>query len=171
MALDDERARTQELREGLLRAIQDFFDTHIAEDVALPAAPEQHLQLATAVLFVSMVRADHEVRSDEHRVLVQAVQGLLGLDAERAGRLIRLAETDENRLLPLHHFVGQLRDWLSHEQKKRTLVGLWRLAYADAELQGHEEYLVRKVAELLGLGTADLVQTKIEAREASLGDP
>jgi uncharacterized tellurite resistance protein B-like protein len=43
-----------------------------------------------------------------------------------------------------------------------------QLAFADAELVGHEEYFVRKVAESLGLTTADLVETKVQAREAFL---
>jgi uncharacterized tellurite resistance protein B-like protein len=167
---DDERARTQELREGLLRAIQDFLDTHLPPSATAAVPPEQHLQLATAVLFLSMVRADHEIRQDEHRVLVRAVRDVLGLGDERALSLIRLAEQDETRLTPLSEFVCQLRDWLPYEQKKNTLEGLWRLAYADAELQGHEEYLVRKVADLLGLSTADLMETKIRAREAFLAD-
>jgi len=45
---------------------------------------------------------------------------------------------------------------------------MWQLAFADAELAGQEEYFVRKVAGSLGLTTADLVETKILAREAFL---
>ena len=46
----------------------------------------------------------------------------------------------------------------------------WRIAFADAELAGHEEYLVRKIANQLGLSTADLVETKVRAREEFLRD-
>ena len=42
---------------------------------------------------------------------------------------------------------------------------LLALLFADAELAGHEEYLVRKIAGQLGLTTADLVETKVRARE------
>ena len=47
---------------------------------------------------------------------------------------------------------------------------LWRVAYADAELAGQEEYLVRKVSEHLGLATADLIETKLRARDEFLKD-
>jgi len=43
------------------------------------------------------------------------------------------------------------------------------LAFADADLAGHEEYFVRKVSQSLGLSRADLIETKILAREAFLG--
>ena len=35
----------------------------------------------------------------------------------------------------------------------------------EPQLQGNEEYLVRKIAEHIGLKTADLVETKLHARE------
>ena len=56
------------------------------------------------------------------------------------------------------------------EQKRQLVESLWRIAYADAELAGHEEYLVRKIAGQLGLSTADLVETKVRAREEFLKD-
>ena len=51
------------------------------------------------------------------------------------------------------------------QQKRQLVESLWRIAFADAELATHEEYLVRKIAGQLGLSTADLVETKIRARE------
>jgi len=53
----------------------------------------------------------------------------------------------------------------SIDQKRGLVESLWRIAFADAELAGHEEYLVRKIAGQLGLTTADLVETKVRARE------
>jgi uncharacterized tellurite resistance protein B-like protein len=53
-------------------------------------------------------------------------------------------------------------------QKRRLVEALWRIAFADAELAGHEEYLVRKIAGKLNLSTADLMETKLQAREKFL---
>jgi uncharacterized tellurite resistance protein B-like protein len=172
MAGEDENARAQELCEGLLRAIRTFLDEHVAPGPGAPAAPaDQHLQLATAVLFFAMVRADHEIRQDEHQMLVRALRDVLGLGTERALSLIRLAEQGDAQLAPLSEYLNELRRWLPYEQKKRILEALWRLAYADAELQGHEEYLARKVADLLDLSKADLMETKVRAREAFFDAP
>jgi uncharacterized tellurite resistance protein B-like protein len=56
----------------------------------------------------------------------------------------------------------------TREEKRQLVLSLWRIAFADAELAGHEEYLVRKIAHQLGLATADLIETKVQAREAFL---
>ena len=58
----------------------------------------------------------------------------------------------------------------SADVKKKVVHALWRVAYADAELAGQEEYLVRKVSEHLGLATADLIETKLRARDEFLKD-
>ena len=42
---------------------------------------------------------------------------------------------------------------------------MWAVASSDAELKAHEEYLVRKVAEMLHVPFEDFVAAKIDARE------
>jgi uncharacterized tellurite resistance protein B-like protein len=66
------------------------------------------------------------------------------------------------------HRALELARGCSTGQKHRLVEALWRIAFADAELAGHEEYLVRKIAVQLGLSTADLVETKVRAREGFL---
>jgi uncharacterized tellurite resistance protein B-like protein len=56
----------------------------------------------------------------------------------------------------------------ARRQKRQLVESLWRIAFADAELAAHEEYLVRKIAGQLGLSTADLVETKVGTQEGFL---
>jgi len=125
------------------------------------------LQLATAILFLQMIAADRESKHDEHQALITAVSTSLRMDGQEAVTLIRLAE--KHVKTPLPQLVQALRDRCTPAQLKSVVTSLWQLAFADADLAGHEEYFVRKIAESLGLSTADLVETKILAREAALG--
>jgi len=43
---------------------------------------------------------------------------------------------------------------------------MWRVAFADAQILAHEEYLIRKVSELLNVPLADFLEAKIRARDA-----
>jgi uncharacterized tellurite resistance protein B-like protein len=157
----------EELRLELVAAMRDCLESAHAEPA--PASfSDRQLQLAAAVLFLQMVRADLEHRQDEHRALQGAVERVLGLDQDAAAAVIRLAEERVKTSAAFHEFVAVVKRRCSLEQKKQLLHGLWRLAYADAELQGHEDYLVRKTAELLDLATPDLIETKLAAREAFL---
>jgi uncharacterized tellurite resistance protein B-like protein len=117
---------------------------------------------------VSVVRVDRASRQDEHRALERALSRALDLEAEEAVVVARAAEEAVTRGAS---FAGTLRDLESGctvNQKRRLVEALWRIAFADAELAGQEEYLVRKIAGKLNLTTADLMETKVRAREKFL---
>ena len=156
----------ESLRAELVREIQDFLDHEWPRAAGEGAAviTERRLQLAAAVLMVSVVRADHESRQDEHRVLALALARALDLAEDEAGVVVRAAEEAIDRGVRFAAVLERLSE-CSIDQKRRLVESLWRIAFADAELAGHEEYLVRKIAGQLGLTTADLVETKVRARE------
>jgi uncharacterized tellurite resistance protein B-like protein len=157
----------ERLKAELVREIKEFLDREWPKAVSRGAATigERRLQLASAVLMVSVVRADLESRQDEHRALERAVGRALGLHEEAAALVVRVAEEALARGVSFGALLQQIASECSLEQKRQLVESLWRIAFADAELAGHEEYLVRKVAGQLGLSTADLVETKVRARE------
>ena len=131
---------------------------------------QRRLQLASAVLMVSVVRADLESRQEEHHALQRAVGRALDLHEEAAALVVRVAEEALAQGISFGALLQQIESECSLDQKRQLVESLWRIAFADAELAGHEEYLVRKVANKIGLSTADLVETKVRAREDFLRD-
>jgi uncharacterized tellurite resistance protein B-like protein len=160
------------LKAELLQEIQEFIDKQWPKIVGEEARVigRRRLQLAAAVLMVSVVRADRESRQDEHRALERAVGRALDLHADAAALVVRVAEDAVARGVSFGGLLLQLRDECTPEQKQQLVESLWRIAFSDAELAAHEEYLVRKIAIQLGLTTADLVETQVRAREGFLRD-
>ena len=155
------------LKSELIREIHEFIDRRWPRSEAdgASAITSRRLQLAAAVLMVSVVRADLESRQDEHRALERAVGRALDLHEEAAAVVVRVAEEALELGVSFGELLQQIARECSPEQKRQLVESLWRIAFADAELATHEEYLVRKIAGQLGLSTADLVETKIRARE------
>jgi uncharacterized tellurite resistance protein B-like protein len=148
-------------KDPLIESLEALLAADAAE---LPEPDEQQVRAAVAVLLVDVVLADGQIRHDEHRALGHALQRVLGLSAAQADALLRRGEEAMARSLPFKDVVGIIAR-CSYDVKKKVVHALWRVAFADAELQGSEEYLVRKIAEHIGLATADLVETKLRARE------
>ena len=159
----------ERLRSELLREIRDFLESQWPSPAAASAAAitDRQLRLAAAVLMVSLVRADGASVQDEHRVLPGALGRVLDLGSEEGAALIRAAEEAAGEA-SFSAVLERLDQGCTPEQKRQLVESLWRLPFADAELAGNEEYLVRKVAGRLGLSTADLVETKVKARETFL---
>jgi uncharacterized tellurite resistance protein B-like protein len=159
----------ERLRAELVREIREFLeDTWTREPDG--GLGDRRVQLAAALLMVCVVRADFEDRHDEHRALERAVERALGVSGHDAPLLVRAAEAAMNEGLAFPVVVDRIAGRCTTPEKRHLVEALWRIAFSDAELAAQEEYLVRKVAERLGLSTADLVETKIRAREAFLGE-
>lgn len=133
-----------------------------------PSGPEDPaVRLAVGVLLVQAARADRRVLADEHRSLGPQLSRLLGLAPREQERLMRLAEEQAYGGRPLADCVAVLAR-APLDLRRKVVHALWRVVLADAELSAHEEYLVRKIADLLGLSAADLVETKLRARQEFL---
>jgi uncharacterized tellurite resistance protein B-like protein len=160
----------ESVRNALLGMIEEFFESHPdgTAATAMPLVPDRELQMAAAALMVCVVRADRTSTQDEHRVLGKAIGRTLGIDLTTAARVIRLAEAKLGEAAPFRVFIDLLNQGFTPEEKKRLVESLWRIAFADAELHVHEEYLVRKIAEHLEMDTADIIETKVRARETFL---
>jgi uncharacterized tellurite resistance protein B-like protein len=157
----------ESLRADLVRDVQELLDGDWPAATADGATVigDSRLRLAAAVLMVGVARADFETRVEELRTLEKAVSRALGLPEELAAVVARCAgdALDRGAIFPV--VLARLARECSAAQKRTLVEWLWRIAFADAELAGHEEYLVRKISGVLGLTTADLVETKVRARE------
>ena len=69
--------------------------------------------------------------------------------------------------MSLQEFTRQLRAGLAPEQSAELVEWLWRVAFADTRLDKHEELMVRRVADLLGVSHAEFIRRKHLARAAA----
>jgi uncharacterized tellurite resistance protein B-like protein len=155
-------------REALLREIEEYF-TGAQPNRPAPkpatSAYRRRLQLATAVLLIEMARADHAEGRDELREVERALTGLLGLAPREAAILIRMAEHTLEQPPPFKAVTRLIADQFTGEEKRKVVQALWQVAFADAELGPHEEYFVRKVADLIHLPFDAFLLAKIRAKE------
>ena len=110
-----------EIETALLLAIHEFFEERasgkpVAESEAVL---DGRLQLATTVLFLQMIAADHGSRHDEHKALLGIVARVLRIEGEEAAIIIRVAE--EHVKKPLKKLLQVLRERCTHAQKKKVV--------------------------------------------------
>ena len=163
-----------ELKESLLEAIQDFFDERLmparsaseAGAVTKTRVTDRQLQLATAVVLLEVARCDFDLRADEFNAVASGVRSVLGLTEDEATAVVRFAEEEVRHSKRLHQFTDLIDRNYSPQQKKTVVKYLWQVAFADAQLVASEEYIVRKIADLIHVPLADFLAAKIEARDS-----
>ncbi|MGD0958415.1 MAG: TerB family tellurite resistance protein [Methylomonas sp.] len=143
----------------MLNQIKLFFEQHLA----LPGAEkstEEQLQLASVALFMEMMVMDEIVDKKERGLILSMVQKNFSLTAERAEVLMAAAEEQRKQATDYYQFTSLINKSCSLDQKVRLIESLWRIAYADGKLDPQEEYLVRKIANLLYVPHVDFIMSK-----------
>ena len=63
--------------------------------------------------------------------------------------------------LSLYPFIKEINENFKHEEKFQILVSAWEVAYADGQLDKHEEHRIRKISDLLRMSHKDFIKSKI----------
>jgi len=153
----------------MLRGLHLFFEQRISpllSGARGEAEVEQRLRLATAALFIETMRADFEVTEAERRELEKLVSETLALDPEETRELLALAEQQVDSAVELFQFTRLIDEAFTPEQKAQVVERLWRIVWADRQVDRLEEHLVRKIANLLHVSHDDYIAAKLAARDA-----
>lgn len=145
----------------MLKQLRDIFSkTLINSEQDDPAARDHALRLATAVLLIEVVRADYEEDDKETEAVIRQLQLHFELSEEETLILVKEAEERADHSISLQEFTRLLHENLSVVEKHSIIEMLWLIAVADDHLDKHEDYVVRKVAELLYVTHGDLIRIR-----------
>jgi uncharacterized tellurite resistance protein B-like protein len=145
----------------MLDSIKSFFKS----SMSLPAQAEAHasrkdIRLAACALLVELAHADDEFTPEERQHLESAVQRQFGLEAAEAQRLLALAEQERRQAVDLWQFTNLIAENYSVGQKMVLAEIMWGLAHSDGKLAGREDYLMRKICNLLRLEPGYLAEAR-----------
>jgi uncharacterized tellurite resistance protein B-like protein len=145
----------------VIRRIQQFFAMRIRGQVDAGHLGNEHaVRLATAALLIEVTRADFHVEHAERRAVEVAVREMFGLNREDSDELVALAEEEADGAVSLYQFTQMVDREFSQEQKAQVIEMMWKVAFADFSKDHHEEYLVRKVADLLHVPHSTFIRTR-----------
>lgn len=145
----------------MFKAISDFFEKHLL----LPEDPAGHsdehaLRLATAALLIEMTRADYKVKAIEQEKILSVLREHFDISEDETSELVQLAEQEADLSTTYHEFTSLINSQYSAKQKIHVIELLWEIAYADGEIEKYEDYLVRKIADLLYVPHREFIAAK-----------
>jgi uncharacterized tellurite resistance protein B-like protein len=128
-----------------------------------PRTPQpQHdpLRLATAAVLLEIAYADGTFTPSEDGNMTGFLTQRFGLSPEDTKELLGAA--DEIRKKTVDHFAltNYIRKNTPLADRIDIVKTMWRLVYSDGKLTEYEAYLVRKLADLLGLEHHVMIEAK-----------
>ncbi len=153
----------------MINQIKMFFDEHMKLSAPEQDSAEQ-LQIACAALFLEMMSMDDMIDNKEQQAVESILKQNFSLSAEQTSALLELAEKQRGEATDYFQFTSLINKQYTLEQKTHLLLSLWKIAFVDGVLDMHEEYLVRKIADLLHVPHVKLLMTKNLAAQSPQGN-
>lgn len=135
-----------------------------AESRCAPAPERRQLHLAVAVLLHEARRADYEEGGDESGTAEQALVDLFGLQPHDAAELLRQGHARAQELTSFYAPVATIKREFSLPERVRLIEHLWRITFADGQLNLYEDHYVRKIAHLLYVPNTESMLARNRAR-------
>jgi uncharacterized tellurite resistance protein B-like protein len=126
---------------------------------AAPLPPED-ARLAIATLMVIAANADHHYHDSERAMIERVLADRYGLDAAGAKALREEGEAAEQEAMDLYKFTSLIKQTIEYDQRASVLEALWRVVLADDEREAHEDTLMRRLTDLLGLDPRESVEAR-----------
>jgi uncharacterized tellurite resistance protein B-like protein len=148
----------------MIESIKNFFRSSMTPPAKTePATSRKDIRLAACALLMEIAHADDEFTDDERAHLESALQRQFGLEAPEAQQLLALAEQERAQAVDLWQFTNLIAENYSIGQKMVLAEIMWGLAYSDGKLAGREDYLMRKICNLLRLEPGYLAEARKRA--------
>lgn len=128
--------------------------------------PPEDARIAVAALLVIAAHADHAYAEAERVMIEQVLAERYGLDAAAAAALRAEGEAAEAAAMDLYKFTALIKQSIVYEERASVLEALWRVVLADSEREAHEETLMRRVTDLLGLDPRDSIEARRKVQNA-----
>ena len=144
----------------MLKAIKQFFDSHISQVEESGRDPAYRLQVATAALLIEIARADFQVEDQEMEKIAEVLRAKFQLSAGEVQELVDLATEEAKQAISYYEFTSLINKEFSFENKLKIIELMWEVAYADDYLQKYEEALIRKISDLLYIPHSDFIAAK-----------
>ncbi|HJT17322.1 MAG TPA: TerB family tellurite resistance protein [Thermoanaerobaculia bacterium] len=119
------------------------------------------LRLATAAVLLEIAYADGEFTPAEDGDVVGYLRRAFALSEEDARDLLGAANELRSRTIDYFAITNFLRKSVSLDERVEIVKTMWRVAYSDRKLTDYENYLVRKLADLLGLEHHVMIDAKV----------
>ncbi len=124
---------------------------------------EEHdpLRLATAAVLLDIAYADGTFTPAEDGNIVDYLRRTFALDEPDAQELIEAAAEIRGRTIDYFAITNFIRKSLSLDDRIEIVKTMWRMAYSDGRLTDYENYLVRKLSDLLGIEHHVMIDAKV----------
>jgi len=123
---------------------------------------------ACAALLIETALADKVFNVEEIDSMKRTLREVYEIDEKDLDELISESEKKVSESTSLYEYTRLINDLCDYQDKLKLINNLWAIAFADKHLDKYEEFLIRKISDLLYVSHSDFIQQKLSVKESLL---
>ena len=152
----------------MLKKIKDHISNLSNEPIAIANQQQPDTEIinnACAALLIETALADNVFNEEEMISMKQTLNKVYKVDEQDIEELINESKKKVSESTSLYEYTRLINNLCNYEDKIRLISNLWSIAFADQHLDKYEEYLIRKISDLLHVSHKDFIQQKLLVKE------
>ena len=145
-----------------MKLFKNLFKTKEIEE----ESKDSSIQKSICSLMIEVAYADNQLDESELKAMVNSLSKL-EIEKEEIQEIVDATLAKSKESISFYEHTRILNDQLDYDQKKEVLNSVWAIAFADGEMDKHEEHLIRRIADLLYLNHKDFINAKLNQKKTN----
>jgi uncharacterized tellurite resistance protein B-like protein len=150
----------------MFNSFRQLFEHYLAPESVGKEISQQQLHIAASALLIEMMHIDNNILDEERNKILNIVCDSFSLSSDQAEDLFSLAEVELKKATDYFQFTSLINKGFTQEQKISLVKFLWEVAYIDGHLDMDEDYMVRKVSDLLYVSHSEMIKWRNRTSDA-----
>lgn len=129
-----------------------------------PDRREQAIRLATAAVLLEVAHADSKLEDVEVKRIIDYLERTFSLDESQTQDLMSAAEEIRARTIDHWHLTNLIKTSTTLPERIEIVKTMFRIVFSDGFFNQYEDYLVRKLSDLLGVEHHVMIDAKLEVK-------
>ena len=125
---------------------------------------ELRLQTATCVILLEAATADENFSDQEQRKIIDILKVRYNMTDDEVEELIEKSERERADSTDLWYFTNLINENMDIEEKYSLMELVWEVIYSDGTLDKFENYIARKLQNMLNLDHSTFIELKMKVK-------
>jgi len=125
---------------------------------------ELRLKTATCVILLEAATADENFSDQEQRKILDILKARYNMTDDEVEELIEKSERERADSTDLWYFTNLINENMDNEEKYSLMELVWEVIYSDGTLDKFENYVARKLQNMLNLDHSTFIELKMKVK-------
>ena len=136
-----------------------------SEESEKPLIDDKTSIKACIALLLETSMSDEVLEESELFALKETLIKDFNISEEEITELIEISKQNVDDSTSLYEFTRDINDNFDSNERIKLIESMWKIAYADGNIDKYEEHIIRKVSSLIYVAHSDFIQAKLNAKE------